>query len=187
VNGNTADRFVVVLAAAAMGVYSLLVLGATTSLTGAASACQSWPACGGQWFALGSLDLAVVWGHRTAAALTGAVVVTAAVVAWVRDESRRVRAAVTAALALYPVQIALGAYTATTPRSTTLAAGHLALAVGIFAALVLALAWTLDAQTGTFRRPSGRASPATPPLRATTTGRATPEPARWRLRKRTSG
>ena len=147
-NGNTPDRFVAVLAAAAMGVYTLLVLGATTALTGAADACQSWPACGGQWFAVGSLDLAVVWGHRTTAALTGAVVVAAAVLAWRRGESRRVRAAVTTALALYPVQIALGAYTATTPGSTALAAAHLALAVGIFAALVLALAWTLDAQTG---------------------------------------
>ncbi|WP_089670344.1 heme o synthase [Halobacterium jilantaiense] len=131
-----------------MGVYTLLVLGATTALTGAADACTSWPACGGQWFALDSLDLAVVWGHRTAAAVTGVVVVAAAVFAWRRGESRRVRAAVTAALALYPVQIALGAYTATTPGSSALAGGHLALAVGIFAALVLALAWTLDAQTG---------------------------------------
>jgi len=148
VNGNTPDRFVAVLAAAAMGVYTLLVLGATTALTGAADACTSWPACGGQWFALGSLDLAVVWGHRTAAVLTGVVVVAAVVLAWRRGESRRVRAAVTAALALYPVQIAVGAYTATTPESSALAGGHLALAVGIFAALVLALAWTLDAQTG---------------------------------------
>ena len=147
-NGNIPDRFVAVLATGAMGVYTLLVLGATTALTGAADACQSWPACGGQWFALGSLDLAVVWGHRTAAALTGVLVLAAAVLAWRRGESRRVRAAVTAALALYPVQIGLGAYTATTSTSTALAAGHLALAVGIFAALVLALAWTLDAQTG---------------------------------------
>ncbi|MDL0143321.1 protoheme IX farnesyltransferase, partial [Halobacterium salinarum] len=46
---NTATQFVAVLAAAAMGVYSLLVLGATTSLTGAASACQTWPSCNGQW------------------------------------------------------------------------------------------------------------------------------------------
>jgi len=148
VNRNIPDRFVAALAAAAMGVYTLLVLGATTALTGAATACQSWPACGGQWFAVGSLDLAVVWGHRTTAALTGVLVVAAAVLAWRRGESRRVRAAVTAALALYPVQIALGAYTATTPGSSALAGAHLALAVGIFAALVLALAWTLDAQTG---------------------------------------
>ncbi len=148
VNRNTSSRFVAVLAAAAMGVYSLLVLGATTSLTGAANACQTWPACGGQWFAVGSLDLAVVWGHRTAAALTAVLVVAATVLAWRRGESRRVRAAVTAALALYPVQVAVGAYTATTPGSAALASGHLALAVGIFAALVLALAWTLDTQTG---------------------------------------
>jgi len=39
------DRFPAVLAAAAMGVYLLIVVGATTSLTEAAAACGGWPAC----------------------------------------------------------------------------------------------------------------------------------------------
>ncbi|AHG03460.1 protoheme IX farnesyltransferase [Halobacterium sp. DL1] len=131
-----------------MGVYTLLVVGATTALIGAAEACRSWPACNGRWFALDSLSLVVVWGHRTAAVVTGALVVVVAILAWRRDESKRVRAAATAAVLVYPVQVAVGALTATNGASAALAGAHLALGVGIFAALVLALAWTLEAQTG---------------------------------------
>jgi protoheme IX farnesyltransferase len=148
VTQDSPDRFTALLAAAAMGVYTLLVVGATTALTGAAAACRSWPACGGQWFALDSASLAVVWGHRTAAAVTAALVVAAAVLAWRRGEPRRVRWAVAVAFVAYPVQVAIGAVTATSGPSAALAATHLALGVGIFAALLLALAWTLEVQTG---------------------------------------
>jgi len=145
---NIPDRFTAVLAAAAMGVYALLVVGATSALTNATAACRSWPACGGRWYALDSLSLAVVWGHRTAAVVTGALVIVAAVMAWRRDTDGRVRAAITVALAAYPVQVAVGAFTATTPSSAALGGAHLALGVLIFAGLVAALAWTLEAQTG---------------------------------------
>ena len=131
-----------------MGVYVLLVVGATSALTGAANACRSWPACDGTWFALDSASLAVVWGHRTTAAVTGVLVLVVAALAWRRDESLRVRAATALALASYPVQIAVGAVAATSGVSATVAGAHLALGVVIFAALVAALAWTLEAQTG---------------------------------------
>ncbi|MFC3478801.1 heme o synthase [Halobacterium litoreum] len=131
-----------------MGVYTLLVVGATTALTGAADACRSWPACGGRWYALDSTSLAIVWGHRTAAVVTGLLVVAATVMAWRRGESTRVRGAVSAAFLLYPVQVGVGALTATTGSSAALAGAHLALGVAIFASLVLALAWTLETQTG---------------------------------------
>jgi len=55
-----------------MGVYLLIVVGATTSLTEAAATCAGWPACGGDgtalpvetagWVALGHRLLAVVVG-----------------------------------------------------------------------------------------------------------------------------
>ena len=131
-----------------MGVYVLLVVGATSALTGAASACRSWPACGGRWFVLDSASLAVVWGHRTTAAVTGVLVLVVAVLAWRRGEQLRVRAAVSLALALYPVQVAVGAVAATSGVSAAVAGAHLALGVAMFAALVAALAWTLESQTG---------------------------------------
>ncbi|MFB6071435.1 MAG: heme o synthase [Halobacterium sp.] len=131
-----------------MGVYALLVLGATSAVTDATAACRSWPACGGRWFELDSLALAVVWGHRALAALTAVVVVAAFVLAWRRGASRRVRAAVALPLAAYPVQVAIGAVVATSGVTPALAATHLALGVAMFASLVAALAWTLEAQTG---------------------------------------
>jgi protoheme IX farnesyltransferase len=148
VTRDAPDRFTALLAAAAMGVYVLLVVGATSALTGAASACRSWPACDGRWFALDSASLAVVWGHRTTAAMTGVLVLAVAVLAWRRGETLRVRVATALALASYPVQIAVGAVAATSGVSAAVAAAHLALGVVIFAALVAALAWTLERQTG---------------------------------------
>jgi protoheme IX farnesyltransferase len=131
-----------------MGVYTLLVVGATSALTGASASCRSWPACHGQWFAVDSASLAVVWGHRTTAAITGVLVLATTVMAWRRGESLRVRAATATALATYPVQIAIGAVAATTTTPPALAGVHLALGVFIFAGLVVALAWTLEAETG---------------------------------------
>ena len=145
---NISDQFTAVLAAAAIGVYALLVVGATSALTNATSACRSWPACDGRWLAVDSVSLAVVWGHRTAAVVTGGLVLAAAVMAWRRGASQRVRAAVTIALLTYPVQVAIGALTATSGSSTALGGIHLALGVLIFAGLVAALAWALEVQTG---------------------------------------
>ncbi|MDL0143146.1 heme o synthase, partial [Halobacterium salinarum] len=50
--------------------------------------------------------------------------------------------------ALYPVQVVIGAYTAMSAGAAPFTGVHLTLGVGIFASLVVALAWTLDAQTG---------------------------------------
>jgi protoheme IX farnesyltransferase len=147
------DRFTAVLAAAAMGVYALLVVGATSALTNASSACSTWPACDGRWYAVDSLSLAVVWGHRTLAVVTGVLVVVAAVLAWRRGASRRVRTAITVAIAAYPVQVGVGALTATSGSSAALSGAHLALGVLIFAGLVAALAWTLETETA--HLPSG--------------------------------
>ncbi|MFB6077401.1 MAG: heme o synthase [Halarchaeum sp.] len=134
------------LAAVALGVYALLVVGATTALTDAATACPTWPACGGQWFDVSSLSLAVVWAHRTVAALVGvALVVTAALAVRVGAE-RRVLAALALALVLYPVQVVVGAVAATADVAPVPML-HLALGVAIFGGVALALAWRLESQT----------------------------------------
>ena len=43
------DRFHGLLAATAIGVYLLLLVGATTALTDAAASCAAWPVCGDGW------------------------------------------------------------------------------------------------------------------------------------------
>nr|WP_279530095.1 heme o synthase [Halospeciosus flavus] len=139
--------FVGLLAAATVGVYALLVLGATTALTDAAHACPTWPACNGEWFALSSPSLAIVWAHRALAVVVGALVVGVAWLAVRGGESRRVRAAILVAALAYPVQVGIGAFAATTGSAALVSGAHLLLGVTILAGLVLALAWTLEART----------------------------------------
>ena len=130
------------LAAATLGVYVLVVVGATASLAEAATACGGWPGCTG---GLASPGVAVALGHRAAAAVVGLVLSVTAVLAW-PDLDRRARAALGVAVVLYPVQAALGALVAV---GADYAALHLPLAMAIFAATVLALSWHLEAETGT--------------------------------------
>ncbi|WP_132057768.1 heme o synthase [Halorussus amylolyticus] len=132
-----------------MGVYLLVVVGATTALTDAAATCQTWPACHGQWVVpLDDPMLAVAWGHRVAALAVGLLLAATAIFAWLASgTSRRIRAAVGVAAALYPVQVALGAFAATTGTPALLSAVHLLAGMGIFSGVVLALAWTLEPDT----------------------------------------
>jgi protoheme IX farnesyltransferase len=139
---------VTLLAAAAAGVYLLLVVGTTAALADAAGACAAWPLCG-DGFALpatgpGALALA----HRLAAAAVGAVLAAALVRAWRTDAPPRARVALTVAALLYPAQAALGAVVATTPVGARPSTAHLALGTAILVPVVAALAWTLEARTG---------------------------------------
>ncbi len=138
-------RFTTLLGAGALGVYLLVVAGATAAVTDAVSACSTWPACRGS---LADPGVAVAWGHRLLAALSGLVVLVATVWAFRADVGRRVRAALALALVLYPVQVALGAVVATGGAAGRLPGAHLAAGLGIFAALVAALAWRLETETG---------------------------------------
>jgi len=142
-------RFVSLLAATAMGVYLLVVVGATTALTDAAAACTTWPACHGQWVVpLGDPQLAIAWGHRVAALGVGLLLAATAVVGLrTAGVSRRVGLGVGAATALYPVQIGMGALAATTATPALLSGLHLLVGMAIFSGVVLALAWTLEPET----------------------------------------
>ena len=149
------DRFPSVLAATAMGAYLLLVVGATTSLTDAAAACTGWPACGGGYALPAESAGWVALGHRTLGAAVGVAIAGSVLLAWRDGASRQVRAALVAALALYPVQVGLGALVALGDVAAPLglpAAGvgllHLALGVAIFGAVLVGLAWWLEQVTG---------------------------------------
>ncbi len=134
------------LSAAAIGVYLLVVAGATASVADAASTCSSWPLCQGPLLETTTL---IAVGHRVLAAVVGVLVLAAAVAVLRTDVSRRVRAATVLALALYPGQIVVGAFLATTAGAAPFAGTHLFVGVSIFSTLVVALAWQLEAETGT--------------------------------------
>ncbi|PSQ37339.1 protoheme IX farnesyltransferase [Halobacteriales archaeon QS_9_70_65] len=129
------------LSASVVGVYVLVVVGATAALADAAAACDGWPACD----AALSPAVAVVLLHRAAAVAVGLLVVATGLLAWT-DLDGRSRAALGVALVGYPVQAGLGALVAT---DRGVAGVHLLVAMAIFGALVVALAWHLEAETGT--------------------------------------
>ncbi|WP_049915964.1 heme o synthase [Haloferax mucosum] len=136
------------LAATAMGVYLLLIVGATTALTDATAACAAWPACGDGFSLPTTTDGWVALGHRLAAVAVGLLTLATLVMAWRADTSRRVKATVTASAVLYPVQAGMGAVVATTDTGASLSTVHLVIGMAIFGGLVAALAWTLEAATG---------------------------------------
>jgi protoheme IX farnesyltransferase len=142
------DRFPGLLAASAMGVYLLVLVGTTVAVTDATSTCGAWPACGDGSALPTTVGGWLVVGHRLAAVVVGLCVLAAGVGAWRGDRSRRVRAALGVSLLCYPAQAALGAVIATTGATAALSAVHLFVGVVIFAGLVAALAWTLEVETG---------------------------------------
>ncbi|RQG89925.1 protoheme IX farnesyltransferase [Natrarchaeobius halalkaliphilus] len=145
---GTRRRFSGLLAATALGVYLLLIVGATTSLTDATSACSTWPTCHLPADPLNQTQLAIAWGHRIAAVLVGLLVAATVVAAVLGDVSRRVRWAILAGGTLYVVQVGIGAATATLGPAAITPGLHLGLGIVIFTSIVLALAWDLETETG---------------------------------------
>jgi protoheme IX farnesyltransferase len=132
------------LGATAIGVYVLVVAGATAAIAKAARACPTWPTCQGP--VLSDPALAVAWGHRITAVAVGVLVVVTAVAAFRQREStrRRVLAALALALALFPVQVALGAVVVVDGPTAPTTGAHLVVGMVIFSALAVALAWELE-------------------------------------------
>jgi protoheme IX farnesyltransferase len=131
------------LVGATAGVYLLVVVGATASLADAAEACSSWPVCSE---ATEDPVVLVALAHHVLAAVVGLTLLGAAITALRTDTPRRVLGAVALAVALYPLQIAVGAYLAIT--GPVLPGLHLLVGLLIFGTLVAALAWQLEHETG---------------------------------------
>jgi protoheme IX farnesyltransferase len=137
-------RFTTLLAAALVGVYLLVVIGATAALAEAVRACSTWPLCSGP---LTDPQIAIAIGHRIAAVLVAVLVVASAVIGW-PSASHRVKGTLVSALTLYPIQVVVGAFVATTGAPSRLAGFHLTIGTAIFVSLALALAWQLEDETG---------------------------------------
>lgn len=152
------SRFPRLLAGTAMGVYFLLVVGVTSTITDAIVLCSTWPLCSDGLVVPVSLEGWVVFGHRIIAVLVGLLVLITGLVA-VRDHpSRRVLVALGIAVLLYPVQVIFGAFIAIMgPQILIITLGsvsfvastiHLVVGLTIFGGLLAALIWTLEEDTG---------------------------------------
>lgn len=145
------------LLASLLGVYVLVMLGATTAVTDALASCTAWPTCDGRWIVPPSDPVAVAWGHRVAAAAVGLTLLVTAVAAIRWPVSGRVRALIGAAGILYVLQVIVGAATAVTGGGRLISGVHLILGMALFGALVVGFAWCLER-----RYPQEMASDETP-------------------------
>jgi protoheme IX farnesyltransferase len=139
--------FTGLLAATAVGVYLLVIAGATAAITDAVAACRSWPVCQGP-VTLTDTPLLVAWGHRLTAVAVGVLAIATVAVGLRTAALGRVKAALLVGTALYPVQIALGAFVATSGAAGRLPGAHLGVGMAIFVSYIAALAWQLEAATG---------------------------------------
>ncbi|QHS16100.1 protoheme IX farnesyltransferase [haloarchaeon 3A1-DGR] len=142
------DRVPALLSAATIGIYLLLIVGATTALSEATTACAAWPACG-TGYTMPTAPIGwVALGHRLAAVVVGLLVVAAAAAVFRDGAADRVRIATAIVLLAYPIQAGFGAYIATTATTRVVSVLHLATGIAIFATSLAALTWWLEAATG---------------------------------------
>jgi len=128
---------------------TLFALGVYTAATGSGLACQAqWPLCSDQLIPTLTINPDFIeWFHRAWAMVTGFLIIGVAGWSWLGSLDRRTRLAATLAVAVLPVQIAVGAITVTlsglVPGGYTVSthAAHLSVALVIFTSLGLATMW----------------------------------------------
>ena len=133
----TADRTLAIVASCgAVIVLLLLLLGASTSATGAL-ACATWPLCADEP-AASQATLIAHLGYRATALLGTFATSAVLLLAWRRGASRLTEAAAATAVALVVVQSALNALAATTGDPVWFSAPHLLVASLIWLAMLSA-------------------------------------------------
>jgi len=138
-------RFRNALLGSTAGTLLLMLVGLYTAYKGAGLTCERrWPLCDG-WLGLfpANWPSFVEWSHRLLAMLVGFALLGVLYAAWRRQDDRRVKWAVTAAVALLPSQIILGALTVT-EFTALITAAHFTTASMILLCLAAACAWTLE-------------------------------------------
>lgn len=175
-----ANTFTSILMGITLAVYALLLSGVTASYVEAVSVCTTWPTCDGSWvIGMGDTDALIAMGHRVFSVLVGLALLGATMWSWLRSLPPRVRWTLTGIVAIYPLQIALGAVTVSLGGHALISALHLLVAVVIFFGTLLALLFWLEwetrdidsSYTSSHREPSADSRGADE--RASTTLRAT--------------
>ncbi|WP_226006437.1 heme o synthase [Natrinema salinisoli] len=137
-------RFADLLATTTVAAYVLVALGTAVSTTDSATNCSRFLRCSSDPAFLSlSGEVLLFWGHRLAALVTGILVVASGLAVRRTAVDRRVARLVGCVVVLFPVQVAIGA--AILVGSPAIASTvHLALAMPIFACLLVALVGTLE-------------------------------------------
>jgi cytochrome c oxidase assembly protein subunit 15 len=152
----------------AIGMFLVLVMGATVTTTGSAQGCgRSWPLCDGKFIPDFALSTAIEFSHRAVTGVEGVLVValTIAVLALYRDQ-RPIRVLAPLMLGFLILQAGMGAWAVMYPQAAVVLALHFGISLIALATTVLTALYV--------RRPGAMlAAPAVPGgLRLVTWGSA---------------
>ncbi|MFQ5941671.1 MAG: heme A synthase [Nitrososphaerales archaeon] len=134
--------------AALVSVYCVIFIGGYVSASGLGLSCPDWPLCNGQL--LPTQDYLIEWIHRFIAALTGALIISTAILAWTHKKTEtRIRLASILATIFVVTQITLGLVVIEAKLHAMLVAIHLGIGVLLFASVLLTVifAHSIDKQS----------------------------------------
>jgi cytochrome c oxidase assembly protein subunit 15 len=146
----------------------LIVLGSVVRTTGSGLACPDWPLCEGRLIPRLESHVLIEWSHRLVALLVSTMLLVT--VGWTLAHApvrRRLGGLVTLAVALLFVQILLGALTVWKLLSPTVVSSHLAVAVLLFATLLVVA--RVASASADVAAPQASRAPGVLPLFATVT------------------
>lgn len=124
--------------ASAILMYALMMIGSVVRSTGSGLACPDWPLCQGHLIPPFEFHVMIEWFHRLVALLLGVMLLATAVWIWTHAETRaQLGALAGVAIALYLVQALLGALTVWKLLSPSVVSAHLAVALVLFATLLV--------------------------------------------------
>ena len=125
---------------AAISAFALIVLGGVVRITGSGMGCgDHWPKCNGQWFPPLDLPTMIEIGHRWAAALVSILVIALGAVALKNHRRQpKLRNPATLAVGLLVAQVLLGAVTVKLELPPEVVILHLANAMALLGALLVA-------------------------------------------------
>lgn len=138
------DRLPAGIAATAIGVYLVVVAGATIASSAIPAWCHAWPACGSGWALPVTVAGWIALAHRLGAVLVGLALFSIVLSVWGRSVDWQTKVAIGVAGVLYPIQAGLGAILVISPTGNFLASLHLVVGIGIFGCLLASLAWQLN-------------------------------------------
>src|SRR5579859_5644033 len=112
--------------AAAVGMYSVYILGTVVTNTGSGQGCGgTWPLCQGKFIPDLALKTAIEWNHRVGTSIEGLLVLALAIGAWIFWRKRReIQVLVPLMLGILVVEAILGAIIAANPKSAGVLALH---------------------------------------------------------------
>ena len=126
-------------AAATLGMYIVLLMGATVTNTGSGEGCgRSWPLCHGEFIPAYAFETLVEYSHRLVTGVEGVIIAAVAVGAWrARKRLPILRVLVPLMVLTLLLQSGMGAAAVRSPQSPPVLALHFGISLVCFAAVFL--------------------------------------------------